>query len=173
MSGMARTIRGVTILLERWTEDDLPLVQALVGDPVMMEHLGGPEAPDKIVERHRRYVDAPDAYKIVLDGVGAGWVGFWEHEWQGEQIYEIGWAVLPAHQGRGVAHTGTMLALELARSSDGPRSVHAFPGPDNGPSNAICRKCGFTLVGEVQVEFPKGHWVASNDWMLTLDAPAT
>jgi hypothetical protein len=35
----------VTVRIEPWTEDDLPLVQALVGDPVMMEHLGGPEDP--------------------------------------------------------------------------------------------------------------------------------
>jgi RimJ/RimL family protein N-acetyltransferase len=158
----------VTIRLEAWTEDDLPLVQALLGDPAMTEHLGGPEAPEKIVERHRRYVDTPTAFKIVVDGVGAGWVGYWEHEWQGQQIYEIGWSVLPGFQGRGIAYQGTMLALEAARASDGPRVVHAFPVPENGPSNAICRKCGFTLLGEVEYEFPKDHWGRSNDWMYQL-----
>jgi RimJ/RimL family protein N-acetyltransferase len=158
----------VTVRLEPWTEDDLPLVQALLGDPVMMEHLGGPESPEKIVERHGRYVGAPGVFKIVVDGVSAGWVGFWEHEWQGEQIYEIGWSVLPGFQGRGVASEGTRLALEQARASDGPRVVHAFPVPDNGPSNAICRKLGFTLLGEVPFEFPKGCWGSSNDWVYHL-----
>jgi RimJ/RimL family protein N-acetyltransferase len=158
----------VTVRLEPWTEDDLPLVQALLGDPVMMEHLGGPESPEKIVERHGRYVGAPGVFKIVVDGVSAGWVGFWEHEWQGEQIYEIGWSVLPGFQGRGVASEGTRLALEQARASDGPRVVHAFPVPDNGPSNAICRKLGFTLLGEVPFEFPKGCWGSSNDWVYQL-----
>jgi RimJ/RimL family protein N-acetyltransferase len=99
----------VSIQLELWTEDDLPLVQALLGDPVMTEYLGGPEAPDKIVERHARYVGAPGCLKIVVDGVGAGWVGYWEHEWQGEEIYEMGWSVLPGFQGRGVAYQATML----------------------------------------------------------------
>ena len=56
---MRGTIRRVTVRLEPWGEDDLPLVQALLGDPVMMEHLGGPEAPEKIVERHRRYLGVP------------------------------------------------------------------------------------------------------------------
>ncbi len=156
--------------LEPWTEDDLPLVQALLGDPAMMEHLGGPEAPDKIIERHARYMATPTALKITVVGVGAGWVGYWEHEWQGEQIYEIGWSVLPGFQGRGVAYQGTRLALEAARASDGPRVVHAFPVPDNGPSNAICRKCGFTFLGEVKYEFPKDHWGRSNDWMYDLGA---
>jgi RimJ/RimL family protein N-acetyltransferase len=158
----------MTVRLEAWTEDDLPLVQALLGDPVMMEHLGGPEAPDKIVERHGRYVGAPGVFKIVADGVAAGWVGYWEREWQGERVYESGWSVLPGFQGRGVASEGTRLALEAARASDGPRAVHAFPTPDNGPSNAICRKAGFTLLGEVDFEFPKGVFAPSNDWYYDL-----
>jgi len=159
----------VSIHLEPWAEDDLPLLQALLGDPAMMEHLGGPEAPEKIVERHGRYLATPSALKIMVDDVGAGWVGYWEHEWQGETIYEMGWSVLPAYWGRGVAYQATMLALDQARASDGPRVVHAFPVPENGPSNAICRKCGFTLLGEVDFEFPKGVWAPSNDWMLRLD----
>ena len=162
----------MSIRIEPWTDDDLPLGQALLGDPVMMEHLGGPEDPDKILKRHRRYVDAPAAFKITVDGVGAGWVGYWEREWQGEQIYEMGWSVLPGFQGRGVAFQGTMLALEAARASAGPRVVHAFPVPGNGPSNAICRKCGFTLLGEVEFEFPKGCWAPSNDWVIHLDERA-
>ena len=158
----------MSIRLEPWTEDDLPLVQALFGDPAMMEHLGGPEAPDKLVERLGRYVGIPTAFKITVDGVGAGWVGYWEHEWEGEQIYETGWSVIPGFQGRGVASRATLLALERARASDGPRVVHAFPVPDNAASNAVCRKCGFTFVREVSFEFPKGSWGRANDWKLDL-----
>jgi RimJ/RimL family protein N-acetyltransferase len=170
MSGIWRTIRGVTVRLEPWEENDLPLLQGLVGDPAMMEHLGGPETPEQIVARHARYLAARDAFKIVVDGVSAGWIGFWTTEWQGEQVYETGWSVLPAFQGRGVAGEATRLALELARASDGPRHIHAFPVPDNAPSNAICRKCGFTLLGAVSYEFPKGCWSTCNDWFLDLSA---
>jgi RimJ/RimL family protein N-acetyltransferase len=46
--------------------------------------------------------------------------------------------------------------------------VHAFPSPDNGASNAICRKAGFTLLGEVEFEFPKGRFVPCNDWYFEL-----
>jgi RimJ/RimL family protein N-acetyltransferase len=160
----------MTVRLEPWGEDDLALLQGLLGDPVMMEHLGGPEAPEKIVARHGRYLGIPGVFKITLDGAGVGWVGYWEHEWQGETIYEIGWSVLPGFQGRGIAAEGTRLALEAARASDGPRTVHAFPVPENGPSNAICRKLGFTLLGEVEFEFPKGHFGTSNDWVYALSA---
>ena len=67
----------MSVGLEPWTEADLPLVQALIGDPVMMEHLGGPEAPEKIVERHGRYVGAPGVFNVTFEGVPAGWVGYW------------------------------------------------------------------------------------------------
>lgn len=158
----------MNVQLEPWGEGDLPLLQALLGDPAMMEHLGGPESPEKIAERQARYAATPSALKIVVDGVGAGWVGFWEREWRGEQVYEMGWSVLPGFQGRGVAAAATRLALEAARASDGPRAVHAFPPPANGASNAICRKTGFTFLGEVEFEYPKGVFEPCNDWVYEL-----
>jgi RimJ/RimL family protein N-acetyltransferase len=158
----------MTIQLEPWGEGDLALLQALLGDPAMMEHLGGPESPEKIAERQGRYVGNPSSLKILVDGADAGWVGFWEREWRGEPIYEMGWSVLPGFQGRGVASEATRLALEAARASDGPRSVHAFPPPDNGASNAVCRNTGFELLGEVEFEYPKGVFSPSNDWRFDL-----
>ena len=154
----------MTVELHAWGAGDLPLLHALLGDPAMTEHLGGPEAPEAIDARHQRYLDYPACLKITADGADAGWIGYWEREWQGEQIYEIGWSVLPAFQGRGVASAATRLALERARASDGPRAVHAFPTPDNPASNAICRKAGFTLAGPVDFEFPPGRPMRCNDW---------
>ena len=179
----------MTVRLEPWGEDDLPL-GTLLGDPVMMEHLAAyaqsgrtlfiPAAGPRLRRRSSSATTATSASpgaKITVDGVSAGWVGYWEHEREGESleicvsgprvanapyaggraIYEMGWSVLPEFQGRGVAGEATRLALEAARATDGPRTVHAFPMPENGPSNAICRKLGFTLLGEVEFEFPKGH----------------
>ena len=99
----------------------------LLGDPAMMEHLGGPETPEKIAERQARYEQLPDCFKIVFEGEGAGWVGFWEREHRGETVYEMGWSVLPAFQGRGIATKATKLALDAARAAEGPRFVHASP----------------------------------------------
>ena len=41
--------------LEPWGSGDLPLLEGLMGDPRMTEHLGGPESPDKLRERQGRY----------------------------------------------------------------------------------------------------------------------
>jgi RimJ/RimL family protein N-acetyltransferase len=162
------------VRLESWGKDDLPLVERLMGDPVMTEHLGGPESPEKLRERQARYEKGTDSkarmFKIVdkATGEAVGSVGYWEKEWQGEMIYETGWGVLAEFQGRGIATTATAQAIELAKAEKKHRYLHAFPTPENGPSNAICRKLGFTLLGEVEFEFPPGHFGASNDWRLDL-----
>jgi RimJ/RimL family protein N-acetyltransferase len=157
--------------IEPWGEGDLPLLEQVVGDPAMMEHLGGPESAEKIAERQERY-QQPDSkqFKIVDEpsGEAVGWVGYWEREWRGRQVYEIGWAVIPAYQGRGLAAAATARAIELARAERVHRFMHAYPNVENGPSNAICRKLGFTLLGEHDFEFPPGHPMRCNDWMLDL-----
>ena len=81
--------------IERWSEEDLALLTALNGDPVQMRDIGGAESAEKIAERQQRYAKDPFQFRIADGGEAAGWVGFWEREWRGEKIYEIGWAVLP------------------------------------------------------------------------------
>jgi RimJ/RimL family protein N-acetyltransferase len=80
--------------------------------------------------------------------------------------------VLPAFQGRGIAGMATGQAIAAARSEQKHRFLHAFPSVDNAPSNAICRKLGFTLLEEVEFEYPKGSFMQCNDWRLDLFAGA-
>jgi RimJ/RimL family protein N-acetyltransferase len=158
------------VRIEPWGAGNQPLLEQLMGDPAMMEHLGGPETVEKIAERQQRY-EAPGSgmFKIVDDasGEGCGSVGFWEKEWRERTVYEVGWLVLPAFQGRGIAGAATALVLERARAGE-HRFVHAFPAVDNAASNAICRKLGFTLLEARRFEYPPGHWMDCNDWQLDL-----
>jgi RimJ/RimL family protein N-acetyltransferase len=163
----------MSVHLEPWAVGDLALLEKLLGDPTMTEHLGGPESPEKLAERQKRY-EAPGSgmFKIVDDATGApvGSVGFWEREWQGEQVFETGWSVLPEFQGRGFASAGTALLVEVARADGKHRYLHAYPSVDNAASNALCSKLGFTLRGEHEFEYPKGSFMRCNDWRLDLTA---
>jgi RimJ/RimL family protein N-acetyltransferase len=163
---------SASVTLAPWGSGDFPLLERLMGDPRMTVHLGGPESPDKLRERQGRYEQADRALKIVEveSGAGVGWVGFWSREWRDDQVYEVGWAVVPEFQGRGVAAAATAQAIELAKRDRKHRFMHAFPTPDNAPSNAICRKLGFELLETCEFEFPKGHFEISNDWRLDLRA---
>ncbi|HXN03911.1 MAG TPA: GNAT family N-acetyltransferase [Candidatus Acidoferrum sp.] len=161
--------------LEPWGPDDLPLLEQLLGNTVMMTHLGGPETPEKIAERHQRYqrlgdLGAGRMFKIVDDasGDGVGSVGYWPRSWRDQEVYEMGWSVLPAFQGRGIAAAGTAQAIVVARSEQTRRFLHAFPSVANEPSNAICRKVGFELVEACDFEYPPGHVMRCNDWRLDL-----
>jgi RimJ/RimL family protein N-acetyltransferase len=163
------------VALEPWGSGDLPLLERLMGDPLMTEHLGGPESPDKLRERQGRYERLEGGnrmFKIVdlASGAGVGSVGFWAKTWRDEQIYEVGWMVVPEFQGRGIARLATAQAIELAKSDGEHRFMHAFPNVDNAPSNAICRRLGFELLGACEFEFPPGHLMTCNDWRLNLRA---
>ena len=144
------------VTLEPWGSGGLPLLERLLGDPVMTEHLGGPESPEQLRERQGRYERAEHGDRMfkIVDA----------------EVYEVGWMVVPEAQGRGIAGAATAQLIELARRDGRHRFVHAFPSVDNAPSNAICRTLGFELLEACEFEYPKGHWMTCNDCRLDLGA---
>jgi RimJ/RimL family protein N-acetyltransferase len=164
------------LLLQPWSEQDLPLLEALMTDPQVMAHLGGPDSLEKIAGRHQRYLNLPETdhmFKIIRGpGFAAvGSIGYWKTDWHDQDVFETGWFVLPAWQGQGIATGAGRLVIERARRERRYQSLHAFPAVANPASNAICRKLGFELVEQAcQVEYPIGHFMAANNWRLDLFA---
>ena len=168
-----------SVRLEPWAEGDLPLLRRLLGDPAMTEHLGGPESEEKLVERQARTsasatpapagcsrsstrrAASPSARSATGRRTGAT-----------TTVWETGWSVLPEFQGRGIAGEATRQAIDAARADGKHRCFHAFPSVDNAPSNAICRKLGFELLGAFDFEYPPGHPMRCNDWRLDLSGGA-
>ncbi len=170
----------IDVAIRPWSVDDLLLLDRLMGDPAMTEHLGGPETPEQIRERHERYCrisegDNGPMFVIVVgrEQVAAGSIGYWEREWRGQLLWETGWSVLPEFQGRGIATRAIAVIIDRARAAQKHRYLHAFPSVDNGPSNAICRKAGFALQAAVDFEYPPGHRMRCNDWCLDLFAASS
>lgn len=159
------------VVLEPWSDADLPLVQAN-NTPEMMRYLGGPVSEEKVLARHHRYVQGNDMFRVVLlpsrEVVGS--TGYWDKDWQGEPVYETGWAVLPEYQGGGIAAVAVRAVVARAAAEGTRHYLHAFPSVENGPSNGVCRKVGFELLGEHDHEYPPGHWMRCNDWRLDLSA---
>jgi RimJ/RimL family protein N-acetyltransferase len=159
--------------LQPWSDGDLELLQKLLGEPEMTVHLGGPETPEQILKRHQRFLQldetGPDhMFKIVLGSESVGSIGYWQKQWRDGTVYETGWSVLPGYQGRGIATRATERVIERARLENRHQFMHAFPSVDNAPSNAICRKLGFTLLEAREFEYPPGHIMVCNDWRLEL-----
>ncbi|MGK5529430.1 GNAT family N-acetyltransferase [Streptomyces sp. URMC 129] len=167
--------REPLVSLVPWSEEDLALLRRQ-NAPELMTHLGGPEPEQKLLDRHQRYLALPGTgrgrmFRVLLlpERVPAGSIGFWETERaDGTPVYETGWHVLPEFQGRGVATAAAVATARAAASARGHRYLHAFPAVANPASNAVCRKAGFALLGPIDVEYPRGHWMRCNDWRLDL-----
>jgi RimJ/RimL family protein N-acetyltransferase len=160
--------------IEPWSDTDLDLLRRL-NAPEMTEHLGGPETEEKILKRHKNYLEPGEAgsggmFRVVtLPGHQAvGNIGYWERVWRGETVYETGWAILPEFAGRGLATAAGAAVITLARAEHRHRYLHAYPSVDHPASNAICRKLGFFLLGECDFEYPPGTTMRCNDWRLDL-----
>jgi RimJ/RimL family protein N-acetyltransferase len=155
--------------------EDLWLFEATLADPGMMAELGGPRPREGLADKIRRDTEATRADRYWQLGIVpdedpatlAGMVSVWDHEWRGETITEIGWMVLPAFQGRGVATEAVRAAVDRARTRGRWAVLHAFPGVTNGPSNAICRKAGFAMIEELDYEYA-GRVLRCNHWRLDL-----
>jgi RimJ/RimL family protein N-acetyltransferase len=134
-----------------------------------MRELGGPVARSELARIHRRRLNDPWWFKIVPEprGPAAGTIGIWETEHHGSQIHETGWMVLPEFQGRGIASAALKLLIERARAEPRFGAMHAFPAVTNAPSNALCRKHGFSLLEEAEFEF-RGYPLRCNHWVLEL-----
>ncbi|MCX4724699.1 GNAT family N-acetyltransferase [Streptomyces sp. NBC_01306] len=164
------------VRIEPWSEDDLTLLRRM-NAPELLDHLGGPETEDQVLVRHERYVGMSAGtdgtgtmFRVVATGTGeaVGTVGYWESSREGELIYESGWGVLKGHQGRGIATAAVRAVLERAGQERKHRFLHAFPSVDNPPSNAVCRKSGFSLLGDCDFEYPPGRSMRCNDWRVEL-----
>jgi RimJ/RimL family protein N-acetyltransferase len=138
--------------LEPWDERG-PVLDRRANTPAMKAHLGGVESEDAVEARHRRIqAFARDGtgrmFLILVAGAAdpVGSVGYWEREWRGETVYEMGRKVLPAWQGRGLAAAAAATAAGLAAAERRRRWAHAYPRIDNAASHAVCRRAGFELV---------------------------
>lgn len=159
------------VMLQPYSDADLPLLEKTLGDAGMMEHLGGPETLEQIRQRHQRYLHLPETdhmFTILLDSQCVGHIGYWEKHWRDQFVFEMGWFVLPEYQGQGIATKAGQATIQYARGEHRYQFMHAFPSVDNPASNAICRKLGFTLLEECQFEYPPGHILMVNDWQLDL-----
>lgn len=173
--------QGNGVSIRPYSEGDLWVLEKTLGDPDQMVHLNGPESEEKLRKRHGVFLAmsadprAGCMYTIVVgpDSKPVGNVGYWETEWDGQKGWETGWFVLPEFQGRGIATAAVRLLVDRVASLS-RRFLFAYPSVDNHPSNAICRKLGFVLIGETNSEYPpnSGRSLHVNIWRLGLPGAA-
>ena len=160
-----RRLRDVTV-------GDLDAYLRMRSDPTMMTHLGGPIAAERVEESLRREIAETEAGRARISMVDvrvgdewrtAGTITLVPDDAPGSA--EVGWMILPEHQGKGIATWAVAETLKRA-VADGPWSeIHAYPSRGNGASNAICLNLGFRNVGRRTIEF-NGQRFDTNNWVV-------
>lgn len=165
------------IELHSWSNDDLDILHLTLGDPQVMQHLGGVESSEQVAQRHERYLkrshpNEGEMFTIRLEAgsITVGSIGFWERTWKQKLVYETGWMVLPAYARQGIATKAARVVVSLAASHRRHQFLHAFPSVVNVASNIVCDRAGFTNLGECTFEYPNGQFMQCNDWQINLFA---
>jgi ribosomal-protein-alanine N-acetyltransferase len=122
---------------------------ARFGLAVEPDWIGFPESLPPALEGARRRPDDPWGTHLFFDDADGALVGFGGYKGpphDGE--VEIGYAVAPTRQGRGVASAAVTVLVERARSAR-VTSVSAHTLAVVNPSTAVLRRAGFDHVAEL------------------------
>lgn len=116
------------------------------GIPVEADWSGFPEALPAVLEGVRTHGADPWGAHLFFDGDGAlvGFGGYKGPPRDGE--VEVGYAIAPARQGRGLATAATRVLVERARGA-GVERVIAHTLPERNASCAVLERCGFRRAG--------------------------
>lgn len=132
---------------------DLDDLHRLLGDPEVMAHYPRPKDRDEArawIEWNQRGY-ARDGFGLwVLHDLEGRFVGDCGLTWQvvdGVERLEVGYHLLPAHQGRGLATEAAAACRDLARSR-GIDHLVAIIRPDNTPSRRVAERTGMVLERE-------------------------
>ena len=118
------------------------------GIPVVAGWVGFPEALPAAVDGARRQSEDPWGTHLFFDDDGAlvGFGGFKGEPRNGE--VELGYAVAPARQGRGIATSVVEQLVARARAA-GVHIVTAHTLAEENASTAVLRKCGFIRTAQL------------------------
>ena len=110
--------------------------------------------PNETLEETRQFLEAsarewrkphPEYYEfaVLLNDAHIGGVNLYFDT--APDIGELGWVLLPEHQGRGYATEAARAIMDFARNALGIRRFIAHCDAENAASQAVMRKLGMTL----------------------------
>ncbi|MEO0772753.1 MAG: GNAT family N-acetyltransferase [Pseudomonadota bacterium] len=163
--------------LRRFEPRDLHDLNRLLTDPQVTHDLGGPFTPVDVEERLHCYLKAQDThgYARMAAFLGpdfAGYVGIMHQDGKDHPLGphdEIGWRILPAFWGKGIATKAAHIALQDVFDRVGLPHVLAYTTATNLPSQAVMTRLGMTRRPDMDFEEvypPIGTWQGLT-WRIT------
>lgn len=150
-------ISGSRVRLRPLRVDDAPALHAVYADVAAMTWwTHGPF--ERIEETQAKLADNLShddwrswAITLATDDIAIGTVA--AHEERQGRVAEIGYSLVPAHWGSGLAREAVGLLIDYLFEVEGYRRIFADTDPDNVASNGLLTRLGFTLEGRL-----RGHW---------------
>ena len=139
------------LILRRYEPEDAePLYRRLGSDPSMYKYSGwNPyatlEMAQETVREFIRHYDDEHVYSWVMDvdGVVVGTIGAYDYK---DDRIEVGYSVVPAWQGRGIATEALKEVLEYLTENEGISCVTAWCADENIGSWRVLEKAGMQRV---------------------------
>jgi RimJ/RimL family protein N-acetyltransferase len=152
---MMRSIETDRLLLREHRVEDLDDCAAMWADPIVTRHIGGrafsrEDTWSKLLRYAGHWALLGFGYWVIRDrasGAFVGEVGFADFKREIEPPIlnkpEIGWALVPAAHGRGIATEAVRAALAWGEPHFGGKSTVCLIDPGNTASLRVANKCGY------------------------------
>jgi RimJ/RimL family protein N-acetyltransferase len=134
----------------RWRSDDLPLALALWGDLRVTALIGGPFTHEQVVQRLDEEIASERAHGIQYWPLFESdrFVGCCGLRPRAPGVHELGFHLLPAAWGRGLATEAALATIDHAFRVLGVGALFAGHHPDNDASRRLLEKLGFRWTND-------------------------
>jgi RimJ/RimL family protein N-acetyltransferase len=153
------------LILRRFTSDDLDDLIALDADPAVMRYISGgaelppDEQPEGLLPYWLAYYDRGDRYGFWAaiereTGTFLGWFHLRPLPEDPDDEPELGYRLVRASWGRGLATEGSRALIDKAFSELAARRVHASTMAVNTGSRRVMEKAGMRFVRTFVMDWP-------------------
>jgi ribosomal-protein-alanine N-acetyltransferase len=163
----APTFETKRLRVRPWRKSDLADLHTLYSDAENLRYWSVPA--NKKLEDTRKQMSWHTAYKPRWYGMWAveerktrrvvGMVNY-HHRFTAQKRVDVGWLILPSHQGKGLTTEAMRPVLRHLIDTLGIHKIEALIVPANKPSQALARRLGFRKEGGPI----RDRWRRGEDW---------
>ncbi len=161
MANVLPVLTSARVRLRSYQDGDADALFAMQSDPVVMRYWSYPawterrQAVEKLESIRAQQRDEDTFVWAIADPKNDAYIGGVTlfHLDRTHLRCELGYALAPSHQGRGLAEESVRMALSFAFDTIGLERIEADIDPRNLPSRKLVERVGFRLEGTMRARW--------------------